>query len=156
MAYIQVYPHRSHLKMPQYHANKSGSGGAAKKRKDRNQFRNTRNAIEDQEAIVGKVTKSLGFQRFMVAITKDKEVNVRIQGNGRNVKFITPGDYVILSQDFTNKDTTYEIICPIADKDMKAFKKRISSGLMDTEVDDIFIRPEPKEESEDEIDFTNI
>ncbi len=139
--------------MPQYHANKSGRGGAAKKAKVRCQIRETRNAIEDEEAIVGRITKHLGFSRFIVAVNKDTEINVRTRGN--STPHIKIGDYVILSRDISAKQISYEIICPIADKDMKAFKKRISSSLIESEEDDLFIRPEPKEE-DDEIDFTNI
>lgn len=138
----------------QYHSNKSGKGGLMRKVRIQNQTKETRNALDDEDVVIGKATKSLGFSRFMVALNADKEVNARV--HGKTTAFVKLGDYVILAVDeISDKKREYRIICPIADKDVKNFKNRISKKLIDTEEEDkggiVF-----ETNDNDEIDFENI
>ncbi len=121
--------------MPQYHSSKSGSGGKMKKVRMQSQMKETRNAMEDEEVVIGKATKNLGFSRFIIALSGDKEVNARVRG--KTTAFIKIGDYVILGVDNNNSQKVeYQIICPIADKDVKNFKTRISKKLLESEEED--------------------
>lgn len=143
----------------QYHSSKSGAGGKMRKVRIQNQAKQTRNALDDEDVVIGKATKNLGFSRFMVALNADKEVNARV--HGKATAFIKLGDYVILAVDeISEKKHEYRIICPIADKDVKNFKTRISKRLLHSEEADeggiIFEEKETKQGADEEIDFENI
>lgn len=143
----------------QYHSNKSGSGGKMRKVRIQTQTKETRNALDDEDVVIGKATKSLGFSRFMVALSADKEVNARVKG--KTTAFVKLGDYVILAVDeISEKKREYRIICPIADKDVKNFRDRINKRLLLSEEADeggiVFEELENKRADDEEIDFENI
>ncbi len=115
----------------------------------RNNVSRTKAAIEDEEAIFGRATKTLGHGRFMIQTTdKDgRPIETSAVIAGRTVVRIQIGDVILVGRNESSKHITYEILASCDKKAVKELrdKKRLHPALFseDDELgDDLFDRSE--------------
>ena len=123
----------------------------------RNNVSRTKAAIDDDETLFGRATKTMGNGRFRIQTT-DKDghpIEAEAVVAGRSVVRIQIGDVIIVGRNESSKHITYEILASCDKKAVKELRdtKRLHPCLFsedDQLGDDLFDRSEdapPEEES---------
>ncbi len=123
----------------------------------RNNVSRTKAAIEDEETLFGRATKTLGNGRFQIQTTdKDgRPIETSAVIAGRSVVRIQIGDVIIVGRNESSKHITYEILASCDKKAVKELRdaKRLHPSLFsedDQLGDDLFDRSEDAAPEEDE------
>ncbi len=135
-------------------------GKSTKKAKisaQRNNVSRTKAAMDDDETLFGRATKTLGNGRFMIQTT-DKDghpIEASAVIAGRSVVRIQIGDVIVVGRNESSKHITYEILASCDKKAVKELrdKKRLHPCLFtedDQLGDDIFDRSEEIAAEEEE------
>ena len=135
-------------------------GKSTKKAKisaQRNNVSRTKEAIDDDETLFGRTTKTMGNGRFRIQTT-DKDghpIEAEAVVAGRSVVRIQLGDVIVVGRNESSKHITYEILASCDKKAVKELrdKKRLHPCLFsedDQLGDDLFDRSEDAALEEEE------
>ena len=132
--------------------------------KKSNRSANTKNeglnkaAVEDDDAIFGRVMKGLGNGRFRIQVPNEKGHGIEVDAYrvGKTVVRIQIGDVVIVGRNESSKHVTYEILGSCKKDVIETLRKanRLHPSLFTEEDvlgDDIFDRSEDVKEEEETV-----